>query len=448
MIFLAVLPDEVHLGYWGRLSRWNGLRDGKEAVSALADAARKRGFAKEKATFTELLAFAASMPLREFVVRHTQLPYRRSFASHKHDLAHGDESDLSMIRLSANRYVRAEAFFCAHCVAKDVEDLGVSYWRRSHQIPGAYICAEHGVALHYVQSKAPFHLAPSLALDGCHAMNARWVSKIQKNKAVSEFLALSMALAGKEQPISVRGARMVLVERARKQNLAIHATDASRARLSDRILLRYPKEWLVLVFPKVLTKESGQIMHQLDGALYCSTLPSSVTAYLLAVGTLFDTAHEAIEELGSSTPIVLTRKRKRTGETTAQIPLIDYVAGYVRAQGSHTLMSRSTDIPNKELRVQLAAHGLPNLAKRGGHANEALIAAAKNFYLLELGLEVSAEEAGVTAEELERVVRYAGPNFVSALKQMPGGVRGNIAERAARQQTAPHLLGYASRIQP
>lgn len=41
---------------------------------------------------------------------------------------------------------------CPDCIHLDHERLGFAYWRRAHQLPGALVCHQHGVELHFEES--------------------------------------------------------------------------------------------------------------------------------------------------------------------------------------------------------------------------------------------------------------------------------------------------------
>lgn len=51
--------------------------------------------------------------------------------------------------------------FCAECRIQDLRNLGETYWRRAHQLPGCHVCSEHGCLL--CCSEVPYE--PSRALE-------------------------------------------------------------------------------------------------------------------------------------------------------------------------------------------------------------------------------------------------------------------------------------------
>ncbi|USE35000.1 TnsD family Tn7-like transposition protein [Endozoicomonas sp. SCSIO W0465] len=84
---------------------------------------------------------------------HTPLPYYSSvFSKNKikiakqkmlDDFNKGTQGLLGMLAstISEFRYLR----YCPECLQKDKETYGVSYWHRSHQLPGVLVCPDHFV---------------------------------------------------------------------------------------------------------------------------------------------------------------------------------------------------------------------------------------------------------------------------------------------------------------
>lgn len=418
MIYPSTLPDEVHIGYWGRFNRWNGLRSEADAIELLKARAASENLISSDPGLIELLSFASSMPIREFVRRHTQLPYRRSIASYKQDLVHGDEQEMSMIRYSANRFARPAAYFCATCVDADVVFHGTSYWRRCHQLPGMYVCPLHGDALYYIDSLKAFMLAPTVGLEGCHAIDSAWASENHENKHVQEFLRLSLALAELPRPISLHRARSVLCVRAKTLNISVYPTKNSKYRLSDKIFSRYPGSWLELVFPQASAKSPGEIQHQLDGILYCSTSSSSIVAYLLGACVLFDTADDFLRALSDAEPATPGKRSDRWEKVDRKIELHEGLASYIRCQGSHAKIAREYGLPVSAIKSQLLAFGLPNLGSPNNLQYSKHAFALHYFYSHQMSLDVSARLAGVPAEDVESMVRQAGIHLPAALRQM------------------------------
>lgn len=49
---------------------------------------------------------------------------------------------------------------CPQCVQSDLQDLGLSYWHRTHQIPGAIYCPHHDQRLIFVSAQHPYYCQP------------------------------------------------------------------------------------------------------------------------------------------------------------------------------------------------------------------------------------------------------------------------------------------------
>ena len=418
LIYPSTLPDEVHIGYWGRFNRWNGLTKEADAIELLAARAALEKPASDDPGLIELLSFASSMSIREFVRLHTQQPYRRSIVSYKPDLVHGDERDTSMVRYSANRFVRRAAYFCATCVDADLVLHGTSYWRRSHQLPGMYVCPSHGDALCYIDSLKAFMKAPAVGLDDCHVIDSAWALENHENRHVQEFLRLSLALSEFPRPINLHRARAVLCGRAKVLNISVYPTKNNEYRLSDKIFSRYPGSWLELVFPKASAKSAGEIQHQLDGILYCSTSSSSIVAYLLGACVLFDTAEDFLHALAGATPAKRAKRGGRKDNFDRKIELHDGVASYIRCKGSHTKIAREYGAPMNAIKPQLLAFGLPDLGSSRNLQHSKQASALQHFYSRRMSLADSARLAGVLVEDIESLVRQAGIHLPAALRQM------------------------------
>lgn len=394
------------------------MRTEADAFQLLTARAALENSADDGPGLIELLSFASSMSIREFVRQHTQQPYRRAIVSYKPDLVHGDERDMSMIRYSANRFARQATYFCATCVDADVVIHGTSYWRRSHQLPGMYVCPSHGDALYYLDSLKAYMKAPAVGLEDCHAIDSAWALENHENKHVQEFLRLSLALSEFPHPISLHRARSVLCERAKALNIPVYPTKNNEYRLSDKIFSRYPGSWLELVFPNASSKSPGEIQHQLDGILYCSTSSSSIVAYLLGACVLFDTADDFLHALSDAEPVKRIKRGERKEKFDRKIELHEGLASYIRCKGSHTKIAREYEVSMNAIKPQLLAFGLPNLESRRDLKHSKHACALRHFYSRHMSLADSAKLAGVTAEDVESIVRQAGIHLPAALLQM------------------------------
>ena len=93
---------------------------------------------------------ARTMPLSEFVEKHTMLPYYTRFLPLERrkkafDLITAmDRSFYDCLYMRKNKTeMRKYMRYCPLCAAIDRKKYGETYWHRKHQLPGVEICLEH-----------------------------------------------------------------------------------------------------------------------------------------------------------------------------------------------------------------------------------------------------------------------------------------------------------------
>ncbi|XLZ68600.1 TniQ family protein [Massilia sp. SR12] len=437
LFYPVPLPDEIHEGYYGRLVRINAFPEKSHLLLPIVRSHFPADlFPKGRISLIELLSYSANMPLPDFVRGHTLLPYRRAVASHKPELAHGDASDRAMILSAGPRLARPGAYFCVACIEADHKTIGMSYWRRAHQLPGMYVCPEHDQALRYMDKVNAFLQAPSSCMDAAHLINEKWALENHSNAAVSRFLTLSLTLASSKLPFHVKKIRLVLAQHAREQGLNVSAKTGTEF-LSDRIVSTFPAQWLETIFPGLTSKPVGERINQIDGVLYLSTCSSSVAAYLLSISVLFDSEQMALAALAGSEFLQPVSRKTSRGQTPALN--ICLKEEYIRTRGNHLRIARENGIELHAVTSSLRDSGFPNLTVKG-NSKERMVEAAVNFYVREHALAKSAELAGVNPEDLERVVRNAGSGLTLALKRMIRILGSTKADAPLGSNRLPHLI--------
>lgn len=105
-----------------------------------------------RAAYPDLKVDAAIL---RFATDHTLLPYYFAFApealtqAYRNRLAlasHATQIQLLRARLNCSD-LPPTLRLCPECIHADMEDFGVPYWHRSHQLPGVSICPLHDAAL-------------------------------------------------------------------------------------------------------------------------------------------------------------------------------------------------------------------------------------------------------------------------------------------------------------
>lgn len=102
-----------------------------------------------------VLGALCGMDAEKFLENHTIFPYVTAFMSVEDrarllDKALNSRPGLDCLG-SLTRSVSHGANFrkkCQQCEFEDIRETGESYWRRTHQLPGVYMCVKHNTPLH------------------------------------------------------------------------------------------------------------------------------------------------------------------------------------------------------------------------------------------------------------------------------------------------------------
>jgi len=77
---------------------------------------------------------------------------------------------------------------CEHCVRDDLREWRFSYWRRSHHIPGRYVCEAHGVPLRFAFPELPLASLPHKWIDSSADIDEFLVQNHHHNPYVRWYL--------------------------------------------------------------------------------------------------------------------------------------------------------------------------------------------------------------------------------------------------------------------
>lgn len=154
MLLPAPLPDELFASVLARLGRLNGMGDFREVAECCFGLEVCPSFVDAKLNLPEFCvrfsyAYGAPETLLEQL---TALGARRCLGEYN------DKDWNALIRGDASTSIGELTFFgavelrfCALCCEENIEQYGMSYWHRMHQLPILHRCAVHGCRL----KKAP-----------------------------------------------------------------------------------------------------------------------------------------------------------------------------------------------------------------------------------------------------------------------------------------------------
>jgi hypothetical protein len=141
------LPDEFVSSAWSRSCRAANL-----PISRLTQAVLQRKHAPGffQAGHLQQLADIFGLPLRHLVQNHTVLPYAVAFyreKPHAAAISIVGRSGVDARALGAVTQTVSDAVawrrFCPECAKSDYVNHGLSYWHRSHNLPGVVVCTAH-----------------------------------------------------------------------------------------------------------------------------------------------------------------------------------------------------------------------------------------------------------------------------------------------------------------
>lgn len=357
-----IMPDEFHLGYFGRFATLSGFENEK-----VADAFLREGFSDGimQSAYNLMplkLAKLLNISPDDFVKNHTLVTLLRA-AKHTEKKNHHPD----VITTLGNKLAKRHASFCEKCVHEDIDYWGVSYWRRSHQLTGVGICLKHNENLCRVGTRNAIYEQPASHLRNHNFLLNDTGVKDAENPYVIKFMELINDFMDMEANINGAALSKLLANKAKQLDLRIHA-EGSRKLLSDLLIEKYPPGWIELHFPSLQLKKQGEFFHEYDGALI-SSFSQSVTKLLLAIPVLLPDADSRIlSHSGNIKPVVQPKK-----PVLSQNQLIE---SYVSNQGNINQISASLNRKSSKISAKLRLLGCPAL----GTVDKATLSALNAFY--------------------------------------------------------------------
>lgn len=429
----AILPDELASGYCGRVTRLNGFGGASKTFDSLLTWMGKGDRSRREVSTVELLAAVAGLDVMVFVRNHTSLPLRRAILGDRFDVPHGSSQCGSVLWASAMREARPSAYFCNQCVTEDEDFHGIAYWRREHQLPGLYWCPKHGCPLNVVDNANAVWRSPSAFIGDSEQVDTHWVEALQRSQSIQTFLAVESALISRKWPLNESAVSKAVRKRARALDLQ-SGRGATRQRFtSDLVREKFDSRWLACVDPGLIsTSRDGASWCAVDRAAWGRRSGISTTTYVIALAVLFDCEAEALGALISTvdTSEVCQAQGPRRQWNDEAIRAA-YIEGRGIHRGAASILNGEPTAINKRLR----SLGLPGF---GNSALQGLQRAAAAFILEEMPLQQASEKAGVSMQDLERMLRQAAAPLGTALAAIQRKAISCNRPRRLKPSAAPH----------
>lgn len=294
LIVPKIQPDELLGGYRGRIAAFNHLCTPQEVSSALGkhfpEAARWRN---QSLTFIHAAAAANGLTPELIMDRYSCYPiYARVDKNVSRDL--DSERVLSGLWSIALQVPGLRVRACSACVEEDLTTRSFSYWRRSHQVPGRFLCPEHGRPLWRTDPSALLGSGPDDAARRDRVFKDLVTARLAKNTFIAKAVSLLDMLLLVSKPLDRAAASMIL-----RRRLSIGGTgpasEATVRSISKKLIEAFDPAWLRFAVPEVGKSGSG-LSRIVAGALNPNAGPSCVSISILAC-MAFPTAAQALRAL-------------------------------------------------------------------------------------------------------------------------------------------------------
>ncbi len=357
---LSALPDEIAKGFYGRVQRLNGWVSERDSLRSLCRWAASEHQSDDQLCLIEMLAMVAGIEIKSFVRDHSTLPFARAVVVKKVDVLHGSPGHRKLLQMRAMCDLRPGVFFCQECVKEDLDFHGAPYWRRSHQLPGAFWCQKHGCGLSVARSVRALQSLPTDFLEDCEQVSSEWVQELKSCGAIRNFLAISSDLLTRSVPLDeLHVSRAV---RARCSELEGHTnldSSQSQLRVKELIETKFEKRWLGQLASHV-GRKPDQFWKTMDRSIGGTRAGINSVGYTLIFAALYESADEAVNAMVTSPKMFAISASK----SATQFPDEETMrAAYISGQGSHVNMANLLEISRKQVKTRMRSLGLPPVGR-------------------------------------------------------------------------------------
>lgn len=406
-----LMPDEFILGYLGRIAAVNGIRKELDTRSALRQSFKQQNRQDSDGTLIEHLAQASGVNTYHFACHHTLIPLFRAVASHLHDHLHGEPGDSGLLAANAPRLMRNDIQLCHDCVREDIDYLGFSFWRRSHQLPGIDWCQKHFTALQSIVDQSNFFRQPHIVLQESGEGSTHLDSSIEDNLVIQRYAELVKITLDFKSPIAPQAISARLAEKARLKGMRTNPK-GSRPVLSDIIPEHLPIAWIKRHCPLLLQKKPNEYLYEYDGVCKTGGKAHTSISYILATAMLCDSTQDGqkllLEAFHASTDC------RRSASVAKPISRRRINTAYVECNGDIKHMAGYMKSNYRSLLAATRSKGLPSLSG----ANFETLKALQDFYDKKAPLQEILTRPGIQTATFSEILRSAATPHAKLLSDI------------------------------
>ena len=297
MILPRLQDGELARGAIGRLRTFNELPSYAAGVKCIR---LQAGTDDESLSVLEALALVMGMSLQALTTQYTMLPYTAHVAIVDASKTECPWSSPTLRRLGL-ALPRGNAYFCRSCVAADLVG-GFSYWRREHQLPGAYICRLHEEPLLRTLDLSalddqPYESMATAALDPLATD-----PETLESDAVARFQSFAEAFLTRAHPIDEAQYVAAVLRRGAEYGFVTRPRIKCQ-RISELVSRNFPAQWLLDIFPGIEGVAPGELFAPIDYVLK-ATGYAATAGHCAALAIMYRSPSEFFEALAAEHPAV------------------------------------------------------------------------------------------------------------------------------------------------
>jgi len=305
-MFFPPLHDELEFltGYRGRLAAAHDCRSVTELNAAIrkhsaagcatSASGVRSSAARDRVDFVGTVAAALGYRQDSLLLGHTLWGISMAFRDSGQGLADGPGA-ISIEKMPMPRLRNALVGLCQSCIRRDLESTHLSFWRRDHQVPGRYRCADHGDVLRFVDCPPLLTQAPHEVMGRARLPNEQAIMYGDTSASAAITADLLEAFLGGARVRPSREARRALCEQA-KSYLAVNSASGATAKLSTIFTRVVPRPWISDLLPRMNFREGALALVQ--NVIEQDGLSRSACAYALVAGQVCESFEEAASVLG------------------------------------------------------------------------------------------------------------------------------------------------------
>lgn len=390
----TILSDELWEGYYGRFGTFNGVSSKIDTGKMLHDYFRKT---PAETSPISMLAELLQFDIEFFVNNHSLIPITK-YVEIKNPA--DNKVDERSLRLLGSKTIKHWGCFCEECVKEDINYLGFSFWRRSHQLPGIDWCQKHQIPLCESLIKDNFFQQPAFHLANKNYKKAD-ISLSIENTSVLKYVQAIQNVFELSKPLQYLD---VALEKKLKTLKSQVPKNCNSGKLSTIILRDFPHEWLKKHFSSLNSLFYSEYHFSHDEIDYYHKKNHPYPYLLLVAAAIYKNADYAILEISKYKP----------NDPTAIKPEFskhDLINAYIEHRGNIEFIANAMNRSYRDMMARISRMNLPTR-----EINKETFIAVENFYQGE-NIKNLVIRSNIDYENFSQLIRTLGPVLSSKIKK-------------------------------